>query len=33
MAKSVIGWEPVTTFEDLVKEMVEADLAASGVSG
>jgi GDPmannose 4,6-dehydratase len=32
-AKSVIGWEPQTTFEELVKEMVEADLVASGVSG
>jgi GDPmannose 4,6-dehydratase len=31
-AKSTIGWEPEITFEALVREMVEADLTASGVS-
>jgi GDPmannose 4,6-dehydratase len=31
-AKSTIGWEPQISFEELVREMVEADLAASGVS-
>jgi len=30
-AKGTIGWEPEITFEELVREMVEADLAASGV--
>lgn len=28
-AKEVLGWEPTVTFEELVKMMVEADLAAS----
>jgi GDPmannose 4,6-dehydratase len=32
-AKATIGWEPEITFEELVKEMVEADLDASGLSG
>jgi GDPmannose 4,6-dehydratase len=27
-ARTVLGWEPETTFEELVREMVEADLAA-----
>ena len=27
-AQSVLGWEPRIPFEDLVREMVEADLAA-----
>ena len=31
-AKATIGWEPEITFEVLVREMVEADLKASGVS-
>jgi GDPmannose 4,6-dehydratase len=31
-AKATIGWEPATSFEELVAEMVEADLTASGVS-
>jgi GDPmannose 4,6-dehydratase len=31
-ARSTIGWEPEISFEELVREMVEADLAASGVS-
>jgi GDPmannose 4,6-dehydratase len=31
-AKATIGWEPEITFEELVREMVEADLGASGVS-
>lgn len=26
-AKQLLGWEPIISFEDLVKEMVEADLA------
>jgi GDPmannose 4,6-dehydratase len=26
-ARSVLGWEPHTSFEQLVAEMVEADLA------
>jgi GDPmannose 4,6-dehydratase len=33
LAKATIGWQPEITFEELVKEMVEADLKASGVSG
>jgi GDPmannose 4,6-dehydratase len=31
-AKVTIGWEPEISFEVLVREMVEADLKASGVS-
>jgi GDPmannose 4,6-dehydratase len=31
-AKATIGWEPEIAFEELVTEMVEADLVASGVS-
>jgi GDPmannose 4,6-dehydratase len=31
-ARATIGWEPKITFEELVTEMVEADLQASGVS-
>jgi GDPmannose 4,6-dehydratase len=31
-AKATIGWEAEITFEELVREMVEADLEASGVS-
>ena len=31
-AKAIIGWEPEITFDQLVTEMVEADLKASGVS-
>lgn len=33
-AKTVLGWEPHTTLEDLCRMMVEADLRrnASGVS-
>ncbi len=31
-ARATIGWEPAVTFEELVREMVEADLKASGVS-
>jgi GDPmannose 4,6-dehydratase len=31
-AKATIGWEPATSFEELVAEMVEADLKVSGVS-
>ena len=27
-ARSVLGWEPKVSFEDLVREMVEADVAA-----
>jgi GDPmannose 4,6-dehydratase len=32
-ARATIGWEPQVTFEELVREMVEADLKANGVSG
>ncbi len=32
-AKRVLGWEPQTTFEDLVRIMVEADLWEAGVEG
>ena len=28
-AKARLGWEPATTFEQLVKEMVEADYTAA----
>jgi GDPmannose 4,6-dehydratase len=31
-AKATLGWKPEITFEELVAEMVEADLKASGVS-
>ena len=31
-ATATIGWTPETTFEELVTEMVQADLMASGVS-
>jgi GDPmannose 4,6-dehydratase len=31
-ARATIGWEPEIAFEELVREMVEADLEASGVS-
>ena len=31
-ARATIGWEPEVTFEELVAEMVEADLEASGMS-
>jgi GDPmannose 4,6-dehydratase len=31
-ARSTIGWAPEITFEELVTEMVEADLRASGVN-
>jgi GDPmannose 4,6-dehydratase len=31
-ALATIGWVPEVTFEELVREMVEADLEASGVS-
>jgi GDPmannose 4,6-dehydratase len=31
-ARATIGWEPQIAFEELVREMVEADLKASGVS-
>ncbi len=30
-ARATIGWEPTITFEELVREMVEADLVASGM--
>ena len=30
-AREKLGWEPEVTFEELVKIMVEADLAAEGV--
>ena len=32
-ARTVLGWESRTHFEDLVRIMVEADLKAAGVSG
>ncbi|MDP1790479.1 MAG: GDP-mannose 4,6-dehydratase, partial [Methylibium sp.] len=28
-AKARLGWEPATTFEELVREMVEADYDAA----
>ena len=31
-ARLVLGWHPRTTFKDLVKIMVHADLAAEGIS-
>ena len=31
-ARATISWEPEVTFEELVREMVEADLEASGMS-
>jgi len=30
-AKAILGWQPRTTFKDLVREMVEADCVALGV--
>lgn len=30
-AKRVLGWEPVTTFDEMIKEMVQADLKRHGV--
>ena len=30
-ARALIGWEPEVSFEDMVREMVEADLRTSGV--
>jgi GDPmannose 4,6-dehydratase len=32
-ARELIGWEPKITFEELVREMVEADLRAHGLRG
>jgi GDPmannose 4,6-dehydratase len=32
-ARDVLGWEPETTFEELVEMMVEADLAQHGPAG
>jgi GDPmannose 4,6-dehydratase len=29
-AKRLLGWEPVVDFEELVKMMVDSDLAALG---
>lgn len=31
-ARKVLGWQPETSFDHLVKEMVEADMKAAGVS-
>jgi GDPmannose 4,6-dehydratase len=31
-ARDVLGWEPTTSFQDLVREMVEAELGAVGIS-
>ena len=31
-AAAVLGWKPESTFEDLIREMLEADLAAQGLS-
>jgi GDP-D-mannose dehydratase len=28
-----VGWEAKITFDELVKEMVEADLKSSGIAG
>jgi GDPmannose 4,6-dehydratase len=27
-ARQLLGWKPEVTFEDLIREMVDADLAA-----
>jgi GDPmannose 4,6-dehydratase len=32
-AKAILGWEPEVSFEEMVREMVEADLRTSGVVG
>jgi GDPmannose 4,6-dehydratase len=32
-ALQTIGWQPEVTFDELVREMVEADLSAHGASG
>jgi GDPmannose 4,6-dehydratase len=32
-ARRVLGWKPQTTFEDLIRQMVDADLARLGASG
>ncbi|MCL1594860.1 MAG: GDP-mannose 4,6-dehydratase [Actinomycetia bacterium] len=32
-ARREIGWDPQITFDQLVKEMVEADMAAYGFGG
>jgi GDPmannose 4,6-dehydratase len=31
-ARDLLGWQPTTSFEDLVREMVEAELEAVGIS-
>jgi GDPmannose 4,6-dehydratase len=31
-AKRILGWEPSTTFEELVREMLEAELLEAGLS-
>ena len=31
-ARKVLGWEPRTAFEDLVRMMVEADLVRAGLN-
>jgi GDPmannose 4,6-dehydratase len=31
-ARQTIAWEPKTTFEELVREMVEFDMSANGLS-
>ena len=30
-AREAVGWEPETTFTELVEEMVRADMAAHGL--
>jgi GDPmannose 4,6-dehydratase len=32
-AKKLLGWEPIVDFEELVKMMVDADLAVLGEKG
>jgi GDPmannose 4,6-dehydratase len=32
-ARTKLGWQPKTTFEELVREMVESDCRAQGADG